>query len=505
MIHRFAARLLGATILAATVCAASADAQTLRIGLAEDPDALDPTMARTFVGRIVFASLCDKLFDIDAKLNVVPQLATRHSWSADGKELTIALRDGVRFQDGEKMDAAAVKYSLDRHLKMQGSFRRAEISVVQSVDVIDPLTVKLTLAAPFSPLIAALTDRAGMIVSPKAAEASGAQFANKPVCAGPFRFVERVAQDRIVLERFADYWDKGRIHVEKVVFQPIPDSTVRLANLQAGGLELIERVQPTDIPQIKRNARLALSLSDELGYQGLTLNVANGERAKGAIGDRRVREALELSIDRTIINQVVYNGDYVPTAQPIPPANPYHMAAVKPGERNVERAKQLLREAGHPTPVIELMIPNNPELRQIGEIMQAMVKDAGIDLRLRATEFATSLNAAEKGDFDAYILGWSGRVDPDGNIYSFWKTGGPLNYSKLSNPDVDRLIDQARLVNDLAERRKLYEQAMAIVRAERSVVYLWHRKNVVAHSARLSGLAAVPDGILRFQDVRLAN
>ena len=181
------------------------------------------------------------------------------------------------------------------------------------------------------------------------------------------------------------------------------------------------------------------------------------------------------------------------------------MAGVKTGARDVERARRLLREAGHPAPVIELMIPNNPELRQIGEIMQSMVKEAGIDLRLRATEFATSLNAAEKGDFDAYILGWSGRVDPDGNIYSFWKTGGPLNYSKLSSPEVDRLLDQARLVNDLAERRRLYEQAMEVVRAERPIVYLWHRKNVVAHVAKLTGLAAVPDGILRLQDVRLAN
>jgi len=134
-----------------------------------------------------------------------------------------------------------------------------------------------------------------------------------------------------------------------------------------------------------------------------------------------------------------------------------------------------------------------------------MVKEAGIDLRLRATEFATSLNAAEKGDFDAYILGWSGRVDPDGNVFSFWKTGGPLNYSKISNPELDRLVDAARLVNDLAERRRLYEQAMEVVRAERPIVYLWHRKNVVAHVAKLSGLAAVPDGILRLQDVRLAN
>ncbi|MBM3522014.1 MAG: ABC transporter substrate-binding protein [Alphaproteobacteria bacterium] len=491
--------------LAAALSLSAVSAQTLRIGLAEDPDALDPTTARTFVGRIVFASLCDKLFDINAKLEVVPQLATGFEWSGDGKELLIRIRDGVSFHDGEKMDAAAVKYSLDRHLKMQGSFRRAEISVVQSVDIVDTTTVKLVLAAPFSPLIAALTDRAGMIVSPKAAEAAGAQFGNRPVCAGPFRFVERVAQDRIVLERFANYWDKARIHLEASCSSRIPDSTVRLANLQAGGLELIERVQPTDIPQIKRNNRLVLSLSDELGYVGLTLNVGNGDRAKGPIGDKRVREALELALDRAIINQVVFNGEFVPGAQPIPPANPFHMAGVKPGERNVERAKALLREAGHPAPKIELMIPNAPDSRQIGEIMQSMAKEAGIDISLRATEFATSLNAAEKGDFDAYLIGWSGRVDPDGNIFSFWKTGGPLNYAKISNPELDRLVDQARLVNKLDDRRKVYEQAMAIVRAERPIIYLWHRKNVVAHTNKLTGYSAVPDGILRLQDVKLAN
>jgi peptide/nickel transport system substrate-binding protein len=363
----------------------------------------------------------------------------------------------------------------------------------------------LTLSAPFSPLMAALTDRAGMIVSPKAAEAAGAQFGNKPVCAGPFRFVERVAQDRIVIERFADYWDKGRIHVERVVFQPIPDGTVRLANLQAGGLELIERLQATDIPTVKRNNRLVLQSYDELGYQSLQLNVGNGDRAKGAIGDKRVREAFELAIDRSVVTQVVYNGEFVPTAQPLPPANPYHMPNVKPFARDVAKAKAILAAAGQPNPTLEIMVPNNPDIRQAAEIIQAMVKEAGIELKIRATEFATSLNAAEKGDFDIFLIGWSGRVDPDGNIFSFWKTGGPLNYPKLSNAEVDKLIDQARLVNGLAERRKLYEQAMEIVRAERSLIYLWHRRTLVAHSNKLSGFKPVPDGLIRLQDMKLAN
>src|ERR1700727_4029781 len=140
---------------------------TLRIGLAEDPDILDPTLGRTYVGRIVFAAFCDKLFDIDEKLNIVPQLALSYETSADGKEMTIKLRPGVKFQDGEPFDAEAAKFSLDRHLTFPASFRKPELAALDHVDVVDPLTIKLVLKNPYSPLIAQLTDRAGMMVCPK--------------------------------------------------------------------------------------------------------------------------------------------------------------------------------------------------------------------------------------------------------------------------------------------------------------------------------------------------
>src|SRR5713101_2408780 len=232
---------------------------TLRIGLAEDPDVLDPTLARTYVGRIVFASICDKLFDIDEKLNIVPQLALSHETSADGKEVTIKLRPGVKFHDGEPLDAEAAKFSLERHLNMQGSFRKPELATVDHVEVVDPLTIKLVLKAPFSPLIAQLTDRAGMMMSPKAAKAEGDKFGLHPVCAGPYKFVERVQQDRIVFEKFADYWNKDNVFIDKIVFLPIVDATVRLANLKSGGLDLIERVLATDIKDVRADSRLKLS------------------------------------------------------------------------------------------------------------------------------------------------------------------------------------------------------------------------------------------------------
>src|SRR6195256_1152608 len=284
---------------------------TLRIGLAEDPDMLDPTLGRTYVGRIVFAAFCDKLFDIDEKLNIVPQLALSHETSADGKEMTIKLRPGVKFQDGEPFNAEAAKFSLDRHLTLQGSFRKPELAAVDHVDVVDPLTVKMVLKTPYSPLIAQLTDRSGMMVSPKAAKEAGDKFGLHPVCAGPYKFVERVQQDRIVFEKFADYWNKDNVYIDRIVYLPIVDATVRLANLKSGGLDLIERLLATDIKDVHADSRLKLSTALSLGYQGITINIGN-EKSKGPLSQSaKVRQALDLSIDREAINQVVYNGEFL--------------------------------------------------------------------------------------------------------------------------------------------------------------------------------------------------
>src|ERR1700748_145364 len=245
-------RLATATAALLLTFQAGAFAQTtLRIGLAEDPDILDPTMARTYVGRIVFAAFCDKLFDIDEKLNIVPQLALSDETSDDGKEVIIKLRPGVKFQDGEPFDAEAAKFSLERHLTFPGSFRKPELASLDHVEVVDPLTIRLVLKAPFSPLIAQLTDRAGMMVSPKAVKEQGDKFGLHPVCAGPYKFVERVQQDRMVFERFTDYWNKDNVFIDKIIYQPIVDPTVRLANLKSGGLDLAERVLATDLKDVR--------------------------------------------------------------------------------------------------------------------------------------------------------------------------------------------------------------------------------------------------------------
>ncbi len=481
-------------------------AQTnLRIGLAEDPDVLDPSLARTYVGRIVFASICDKLFDIDEKLAVVPQLALSHETSADGKTVTIKLRPGVKFHDGEIFDAAAAKYSLERHLNMKGSFRKPEISAIDSIDVVDPATIKLNLKAPFSPLLAQLTDRAGMMVSPKAAEAAGDKFGLKPVCAGPYKFVERVQQDRIVVEKFADYWNKDNVFVDKITYLPIVDGTVRLANLRSGGLDLIERVLATDIKTVRDNPKLKLSKATSLGYLGLTINLANGDKANTPLAkDPRVRRALELSIDREALNQVVFNGEFVPGNQWVSPQNPYYQQAFPVPKRDIAKAKALMKEAGVTGPLtLDFMVPNGPETRAVAEVVQSMAAEAGFDLKIRVTEFATSLKQGEDGAYQIYLIGWSGRSDPDGNSFSFQTCGSPQNNAKYCDKDVDAAHQEARTKSDPAERKKAYEKVAAKFLTEGSIVYLYHTQVLVAHTDKVEGYKQMPDGLVRVIGIKL--
>ena len=485
--------------------AASAQAQTtLRIGIAEDPDMLDPSLGRTYVGRIVFSAFCDKLFDIDEKLNIVPQLALSYETAADGKAMTIKLRPGVKFHDGEPLDAEAAKFSIERHMNMPGSFRKSELASVDHVEVVDPLTIKLVLKQPYAPLIAQLTDRSGMMVSPKAVKEEGDKFGLHPVCAGPYKFVERVQQDRMVFERFADYWNKDNVFIDRIVFLPINDATVRLANLKSGSLDLIERVLATDIKDVRADKNLVLSTAPELGYLGLTINIKN-DKSKGPLSQsEKVRQALDLSIDREALNQVVFNGEFTPGNQWVPPTHPYYQKAFPIRPRDIAKAKALLKEAGVSTPVsVDLMVTKGAENEAVSQVLQSMAAEAGFDLKIRVIEFATSFKQAQAGEFQIFQINWSGRIDPDGNSYVFLHTGAPQNDGGYSNPEADKLMEEARAAADPAQRQALYEKLTKIVLNDEPIIFLYHRTLLFAHTKKLEGYKQMPDGLVRVIGLKL--
>jgi len=373
--------------------------------------------------------------------------------------------------------------------------------------VVDPATVRVVLKSPSGAFLAQLTDRSGMVLPPKATEAAGKDFASHPVCSGPFKFVERAPQDHVTLERFADYWDAKNVHFDKVVYQVLVDPSVRLANLKAGTVDLSENVAPTDAPAVKQDPKLRLVVSDALGYFGIENNLANGPQANNPYGQKAlVRQALDLSIDRQALVNVVFNGLFVPTVQAVPPSSPFFDEALKVPGRDVAKAKALLQQAGVTLPVkLDLLVINDPENMQAAEVIQSMAAEAGFDIHLQAMEFASSLQASVRGEYQAYMIGWSGRVDIDGNTFQFLHSNQANNNGNYANPEVDKLLEQARGMTDLAKRRDLYAQMWPILRQDLPFTYLWNGRNIVAMSAKLNGFRPIPDGMIRIQGLEMAK
>ncbi|MGN6304613.1 MAG: ABC transporter substrate-binding protein [Mesorhizobium sp.] len=491
-------------LMAGALLALPAAAAELKIGLQDDADVLDPAQSQTFVGRIVYTALCDKLVDLSPDLKIVPQLATEWAWSDDGKVLTMKLREGVKFHDGTPFNADAVVYDVTRSMTLPESKRKSELKSVEKVEASGEYEVKFTLKSPDVTLLATLSDRAGMMISPTAAKAEGTNFGNKPVCSGPFKFVERVQQDRIVLEKFQDYWNKDNIFIDKVTYLPIPDTTVRLANLRAGDLDMIERLAASDAAAVKADANLSYESVVNLGWLAIYFNV--GENAKTPIGkDKRLRQAFSLAIDREAANQIVYEGTSVAGNQPFSPQSPWFDKNFPVPARDVEKAKALVKEAGFDRVPVEMMVTNNPVAMQMMQIVQSMVAEAGFDVSLKATEFTTLLDEMTAGNYQVARSDWSGRADPDGNIHQFLTCKAALNDAKYCNPEVDKLLNEAREAPDEAVRKQKYDAAMAIIQDDMPMTWIGHQSWIWAMSKKVTGFVPYPDGMIRLAGVKKAD
>jgi peptide/nickel transport system substrate-binding protein len=478
-------------------------AETLRIGMVGDPATLDPAQSTSVTDRVALAAVCDKLIDLDEKLAFVPQLATAWSWSADRLALTMSLRENVVFHDGEPFDAEAVRFNFERNKSAAYSRRQSELKPVKTVSVVDPRTVRIELSEPYAPLLAQLADRAGMMVSPKAARRLGDKLATHPVCAGPYKFVEWVAQDRIVFERFDGHWNDGAVAIDKVIYLPIPDDTVRLANLRAGGLHIIERVTPSDLATVRGDPRVKLYEAPSIGYRVLSINTNKGPAAKSPLGgSAALREAFELSLDRAIINQVAFDGLFIPGNQPEAPGTPFYAAALPPPSRDLARARALVTASGSERVPVNFLVSNDPLDQRVAQIIQAMAGEAGFDVKLEASESASLLGRLKSGDYQMALLIWSGRPDPDANIAMWVACDGFINWGQYCDPALDQILRQARSTTNESERARLYGQAAAIYLAARPYLFLFHLKWLWGVSARLDGFVPHRDGIIRLQGLR---
>ncbi len=500
-------KYLNLTTAALALMASGAIAQDLRIALQSDADILDPDQSRTFVGRIIYTSLCDKLVDISPDLEIIPQLATDWTVAEDGMSIDMTVREGVVFHDGTPFNAQAVADNIERSQTMDESVRKSELSSIASVDVTGDYTLTLNLTGPDATVMAQLADRAGMMISPTAAAEKGVDFGLEPICSGPFSFGQRVAQDRIVLNKFADYWNADAINFDSVTFLPIPDTTVRLANLQSGDVHILERLAPTDLAQANVDEGINVVSAVSMGYQGITFNDGNGDKGDSPWGtDARLRQAFSYAVDRDAINQVVFEGAYAAGNQPFPPTSPWYDADYPVEGRDVEKAKALLAEAGYPDGIdLVVQVPNTTIPLQLMQVIQSMTAEAGINIEIVSKEFATLLSDQTAGDYEASQIGWSGRVDPDGNIHQFVTTGGGINDSGYSNATVDDALNAARTQADTASRKAQYDIARDVLINDAPLVYLYHESWITALDAGIEGYTAYPDGMIRLEGVTLSE
>jgi peptide/nickel transport system substrate-binding protein len=318
-----------------------------------------------------------------------------------------------------------------------------------------------------------------------------------------------VPQDRIVVEKSPHYFDQSQAKFDRIVFRIIPDDNVRLANLRSGDIDLMHLVAPTDSVSLKKEGRFEVASVTGIGYSGITINLHNksgktqppGNLGTPLANDPRVREAFDLSIDREALNQVAWDGQYTPGCTPIAPISPFYDKSHKCPGRDVAKAKKLLADAGLGGGYsFEMMIVNDPQQRRVGEVIQGMAKEAGFNISLKPSEFASALNDNDAGKDQAFLIGWSGRVDPDANIHQFQTCGGSLNTTLSCDETIDALLNKAREVTDQAQRSSLYRQAIEKFAAQRrNVIYLYHLNYIVAFPKNVKGYKAVPDGLIRIK------
>ncbi len=481
---------------------------TLTMALSAEPDALDPTTSSSLYTRYVMETMCRKLYDIDGEGGLVPQLATKlPTVSPDGRTVTIPLRSGVRFADGTDFDAAAVVTTLRRNLTKKDSSRVSELGPLTGIEAADPRTVRLTFRSRFSPITAALADRAGMIMSPKALQAEGDDFGQRPVCVGPYKFVDRVPQTSITVERDPRYYDRASAHFDRIEYRIITDASTRAANLRAGEVQVADTISTQDVDLLKGDRGITVLSVPSLGYQGVTLNLGNQDGVGAApkpideplAKQAAVRQALSMSVDRRQLVDAVFGGYADPACSPIPPASDFASRAAEAcPPYSPAKAKRMLAAAGVRTPFrVEVKTANTPESLRFAQALQAQVAKGGFDLRIVPVEYTTLLDDQTAGRFDAVLLGWSGRVDPNGNTFNFLATKASSNYSGYSSAAVDDLLTRAASAGSLEERRDLYGQAQARLLQDVPIAYLYRPYNLTALSDAVAGVAAYPDGVVR--------
>jgi peptide/nickel transport system substrate-binding protein len=491
------AMALGSLSASAEESATPKKGGTLTVAIQGEAMTLDPIASVQWSERQILFLIFDSLVTLAPDFSVHPMLAESWDVSPDGKQITLHLRKGVKFQDGTDFDADAVKWNFDYRLDpATGSPQRKQLAVINSVDVIDKSTVALKLKEPFPPLMAALADRAGLMVSPTAVKKYGKDFGSHPVGTGPFVFKEWVRGNHADVDRNDHYWQEGKPYLDHVAFVDVPNTTVGLQRLVTGEIDFMAELQPRDIQLVQDNPDIKLNPIKTGQWYSLQWHWN-----EPPFNNAKLRKAISYAIDRNRINAILWNGQATIANGPSAPGL-WWSPSIKPYEYNPEKAKQLLAEAGiKPGTKLTLSDPSNNITRQYDQLVKEQLDAVGLDVQLQPVDYDLYYQLTLERKINFVPMTWTQRADPDGLLYILFHSNGTANSTGYSNPEVDKLLDQARLISDTAKRKELYDRVHAILAEDLPYVPVAFSAEYAAMGKSVQGFTWIPDMIPRFRDL----
>jgi peptide/nickel transport system substrate-binding protein len=468
---------------------------TLQAALTGEPDSLDPATSTIYTGAQVYDNIFNKLIDIDTDGTYYGQLATK--WDApDDRTWVLDLVDGATFHNGEKFTAEDVKYTFERILKPKTASSYAPLyDVIDNIEVATPTQVVFHLSKPFGPFLNNLANN-GEIVNRKAVESQDP--ARKPVGTGPFRFVEWVQGDHVTLERFDDYWKEDRPYLDGIEFKFLLVDQGRIDSLRSGELDWVDAVPLQSLSTLKSDPSFSYVTARNAGIPDyLAMNTR-----KAPFSDKRVRQAVSMGIDREQIRAVAYSGAGEVGIEEVPTGSVWY-DGLQPITRDVDGAKKLLADAGHGggLTVEYLGLPQYPELLKTGQVVREQLADIGITMNIKQVDVSVWFNNFAGGTYEITSAYQERTIDPD-NFYALvLRTGGVINTTGYSNPDVDAQIDKARTETKQSTRKKMYADLRRKIIDDAPLCFVHYETINYLMNKDVSGSSVNPTLELRMENV----
>ena len=456
--------------------------KVLRIGIPADIVTLDPQMATDLYSGMAYANMFEAVLTRDLKGQPAAALATDWSSSDDGLTWTFTIRQGVKFHDGTDLTLDDVVYSIQRIMDPANAApRQAQFAgAIEAVQAEQPDKIVITLKEPNAAFLSLMAY--AWVVPQHAASQGKDSFAMHPIGTGPYRYVEWKPGDHATLTRFDDYWG-GRPPLDQVVLRPIPEASTRTVELESGGIDLMPSVAPQDVQRLGENAKLMVMRTDGANFRFFVFNTS-----QPPFSDKRLRQAFGYAINKQQIVDTIYPGVGRVAAGPIPPMSFAYDPEFKGIQYDLDKAKQLLAEAGDPSPKIELMTSSGDLNHREAQLVQAMLGEAGFQATVRELEWGTFLSNLKDGTFQVGRLGWTTTPEPNDLLYNRYHTGDPsFNSSRYSNPQVDKLLEDGLHELDQQKRAEIYRQAQAIIVDDAPEFHIFHESRVYAMDKKVQG------------------